>query len=152
MKRGIILSVLLMLLVVVTGCGSKSNTLTCTRQGTVTEGTTYDYKYVVKYSGDYVDEINITEQIKSNNPEYLKTLKTAVESIYAPYDGIEYHNYDVEIKGDRLISHRDINYKKIDTDKLIEADSSNSSLIKNGKVKLADVKKIYQNDLNLECK
>lgn len=151
MKRGIILSVLLMLLVVVTGCGNKQKTMTCTRKGTVTDGTTFNYKYVVKYTGDYVDEINITEEVVSDNDTYLKTLETAVETMYAPYKDIKYHDYDINIKGNTLTSHRNINYKKVDTDKLIEADSTNSTLIKDGKVKLDDVKSIYK-QLQLECK
>jgi len=150
MKRGIFLSLLLVLMLTVTGCGSKSKTMTCTRTGTITKGTTFDYKYVVKYSGDYVDEINITEKVESDNSTYLETLKDTVEAIYAPYDGIKYHEYDVKIDGDKLISHRNINYKKIDTDKLIEADSTNKALIKDGKVKLSDVKDIYK-ALEFKC-
>ena len=152
MKRGLLLSLVLVGLLAITGCGgSKSKTMTCTRTGTVTEGTTFDYKYVVEYSGDYVDEIHITEKIVSDNSEYLETLKTAVEAIYAPYDGIKYHDYDVNIKGDTLVSHRNIDYKNIDTDKLIKADESNKTLIKDGKVKVSDVKEIYKG-LSLECK
>lgn len=153
MKRGVYLSLLfIMVLVLATGCGQKQKTMTCTRKGTITTGTTFDYNYKVTYTGKYVDELNIIETVKSDSSEYLETLKETVEAIYEPYDGIKYHTWDVSVKGDTLTSHRNIDYSKIDTDKLIEIDSANAQLIKDGKVSIDTVKSLYESQLGLTCK
>lgn len=152
-----ILSLLLITVGVFTlaGCESKSNesekTLTCTNNTTITDGVEADLRYEVNYKGDYVTTVKSTEKVISNNQSYLEAYKTQVESIYSPYKGVEHYNYDVTVKDDTMTSVVTIDYSKIDTDKLIEIDSNNSSLIKDGKVKLADIQAIYES-IGATCK
>ncbi len=150
MKRGLILSLILVLMIMVVGCGKKQKTMICSISGTNAEGREYSNEYVIKYTGDYVDELKITEKIKSDNQTYLNTLKKAVETEAKPFKDIKYYDYDVEIKGNEIIAHRTVNYKKIDTDALIKASSANKALIKDGKVKLDDIKKLYES-YNFKC-
>ena len=124
--------------------------MTCTRtlnQNNVEMGFTYK----INYTGDYVNTIETTEEVKSENAEYLNTLKTAVENTYAPYKNVEHYNYNVKIDGNKLVSTTKIDYDKIDTKKLIELDSANGKLIKDGKVKMNDLKQVYES-LGATCK
>ena len=153
MKKVILGSVLVMLLVVTTGCGNteKQKSMSCSRTGTIASGTTFEYNYKVDYTGKYVDVINIEEKLVSDNSEYLETVKESVEEMYSKFDGIKYHGYDVEVTNSELISHRYIDYKHIDTDKMLEVDSAFAAIIKDGKVAVSDVKAVYE-QLGLTCK
>jgi uncharacterized lipoprotein YehR (DUF1307 family) len=124
---------------------TEDKTMQCKRTATISDGVTVDLSYTVTYADDYVKKIYSNEQVKSTNSTYLKSYKEQVESIYSPYKGIEYYDYDVRIEGNTLISEATIDYEKVDTDKLIEVDSANSSIIKNGKIKVSDIKTLYNN-------
>lgn len=146
MKKRFLLVALLAMVLVVTGCGNKEETkvLTCSRSATVTEGVKMELSYKATYKGDYVEVIETEEKIISDNTSILDTYKTAVEKMYAPYKDIEHYNSSVKVDGNTLISTTKINYAKIDTDKLIEIDSANKSLIKDGKIKIEDVRSMYE--------
>lgn len=141
MKKVLFLAGISILLL--TGCGAKEQkTMTCTR--TVNQsGMKMDLSYEVKYTGDYVDTVKSVEKIESDNAEVLKTYKETVESMYSAYDNIKYYDYDVVIDGNTLTSTVNINYSKIDTDKLLEVDSALGQLIKDGKVSIDDIESVY---------
>ena len=153
MKKTFLVAVMVCLLVVVTGCNKgKTKTLTCTLSGTVMEGTTIDTKYTITYTGKYVDKVESVEKVKSNQPTILNAYKQTVEATYSPYKDIKYYDYDIKIDGDTLTSTATINYAKIDTDAMIKVNSSNSMLIKDGKVKVATIKEVYETQLGATCK
>ena len=58
-----------------------------------------------------------------------------------------------KIKSEKVlvISKVDINYSKIDTNKLIEIDKANSQIITDGKIKVSSVKSLYEK-LGATCK
>ena len=117
--------------------------MTCTR--TATQGTLkLDVNYTVTYSGKYVKKVESTEKIISSSTSALETYKKTVENIYAPYNDIEYYDTEVSIDGDTLTSKVVIDYENIDTDKLIKLDSSIGNIVKNGKIKIEDMKSIYE--------
>ncbi|MEI3530485.1 MAG: DUF1307 domain-containing protein [Bacilli bacterium] len=153
MKKGILLSLVLTALLVITGCNNsgEEKTLNCTRNATITDGVKMELNYKATYKGDYVQLVETTEKIISDNAAYLENYKSSVEGLYAPYKKIEHYNYNVEIKDNTLISTTKIDYSKIDTDKLIEIDSANSSLIKDGKIKIDDIKSLYES-IGATCK
>lgn len=125
--------------------------LRCTKDGEVTTGVEADLTYEVTYTGSYVDEVHTVEKLTTDNEQYLEQYKTLVEAGYSPYKDVKYYDYDVQVKDGVLTSTVDINYAKIDTDKMIEIDSNNSLLIKNGKVKLSDIQDMYE-QLGAVCK
>lgn len=125
--------------------------LRCTKTGEVTTGVEADLTYEVTYTGSYVDEVHTVEKLTTDNEQYLEQYKTLVEAGYSPYKYVKYYDYDVQVKDGVLTSTVDINYAKIDTDKMIEIDSNNSLLIKNGKVKLSDIQDMYE-QLGAVCK
>lgn len=153
MKKKVLLSLVLVAILFVTGCGGKeeSKTLTCTRKATVTTGVDMDLTYKVTYKGDYVQLVETEEKVIADNKTYLETYKTTVENLYAPYKDVEHYEYDVNVDGKTLTSKTKINYEKIDTKKLIEIDSANSALIKDGKIKLTDIRSVYEG-MGASCK
>ena len=143
---GIIACLSLMLL---TGCGAEQKTMKCSR--TLNQsGVAMDLQYEVLYTGDYVDVVKSTEKVTSDSKEVLETYRTTVEKQYEPYKDIEHYDYNVSIEGNVLTSTTNIDYTKIDTSKMIEVDSANGTLIKDGKVKLDTVKQLY-NQMGITC-
>lgn len=138
------LAVFIVSVIFLTGCGNNGvQTMTCTR--TMNQnGIKTGLKYTVIYQGDYVTRVKSVETIETDSSEVLDAYQEQIESIYSPYKGIDYYEHDVSIDGDKLTSTVDINYEKIDTDKLLEIDSANGQLIKDGKIKLSDIKSVYE--------
>ena len=139
-------------LLLITGCGKSSNfeSMTCTRTMNQNEIKT-SLKYNVQYEGDYVSKIKTIETIETDNVDTLNTYKEQIESLYSPYKDVEYYKYDVDINDNKLTSTVDIKYKKVDTDKLLEIDSANGQLIKDGKIRVDDIKSVYES-LGAICK
>ena len=135
------------------GCDKEATekTLVCTRTATVADGVKADLKYEVKYKGDYVTTLNSVEKIISDDKEYLELYKEQVEAIYEPYKDVKHYEYEVKVDGDTMTSNVNVDYSKIDTDKLLEIDSANSSLIKDGKVSIDDIKALYES-VGTTCK
>lgn len=120
-----------------------TKTMTCKRAGTITTGVTADLTYEVTYTDLYVDKIHTVEKLMSENVAYLNLYKQKVEEGYSSYKDLEYYNYDITIKDGVLTSVVDIDYSKIDTNKMIEIDPNNATLIKDGKIKVSDMKILY---------
>lgn len=150
-RKYLFLAVTMLVVFLVTGCSSsEEKTMTCTRTMNQS-GMKTNLNYKVTYSGDYVNRVQSEESIETSDTTTLNTYKEQIEKIYTPYKDIKYYTYNVTIDGNKLVSTVDINYALIDTDKLIEIDSANSQLIKDGKVKISDVKSLYE-QLGATCK
>lgn len=134
------------ILFLVTGCGNSNDTLsmTCTRTMNQNNIKT-SLKYNVEYKDDYVSRIKSVETIETDSSDILNTYKEQIESLYSPYQDVDYYEYNVEIQDNKLTSTVDINYEKVDTDKLFEIDSANGQLIKDGKIRVDDIKSVYEN-------
>lgn len=133
-----------------TGCGAeKEKTLKCSR--TLNQsGIKMDLSYNVNYKGDYVTKVKSVEKIISSDSATLEAYKEQLEKTTESVSKIEHYDHDVKIDGDTLTSTITIDYTKIDTDKLIETDSSLKQLIKKGKVSVKDIKTLY-NGLGVTC-
>ena len=151
-RKYLFLAVIISVMFLVTGCSSNSEekTMTCSRTMDQNEMKT-SLSYKISYKGDYVTRVKSEESIETSDTSTLNTYKEQIEKIYNPYKDVKYYQYNVTIDGNKLISTVDINYALIDTDKLIEIDSANSQLIKDGKVKISDVKSLYE-QLGATCK
>lgn len=152
-KRYLLLAVIIPIIFLVTGCTSLKNiekSMTCSRSMNQNDMRT-NLNYKVFYKNNYVTRVKSEESIETSSTSTLNTYKEQIEKIYSPYKDIKFYQYNVTIDGNKLVSTVDINYEKIDTKKLIEIDSANSQLIKNGKVKLSDVRSLYE-QLGATCK
>ena len=146
----VVLGVFILLLV--TGCGNNNSmeSMTCTRTMNQS-GIKTSLKYNVKYKGDYVSRIKTVETVETDSSDILNTYKEQIESLYSPYKDVEYYDYNVDVTDNKLTSTVDINYEKVDTDKLLEIDSANGQLIKDGKISVDDIKSVYES-LGATCK
>lgn len=152
-KRYLLLAVIIPIIFLVTGCTSLKNiekSMTCSRSMNQNDMRT-NLNYKVFYKNNYVTRVKSEESIETSSTSTLNTYKEQIEKIYSPYKDIKFYQYNVTINSNKLVSTVDINYEKIDTKKLIEIDSANSQLIKNGKVKLSDVRSLYE-QLGATCK
>lgn len=151
-RKYLFLAVIISVMFLVTGCSSnsKEKTMTCSRTMDQNEMKT-SLSYKISYKGDYVTRVKSEESIETSDTSTLNTYKEQIEKIYNPYKDVKYYQYDVRIDGNKLVSTVDINYEKIDTDKLIKIDSANSQLINDGKVKVSSVKSLYE-QLGATCK
>ncbi len=160
MKKKFLIILVLVFGLFLTGCGEQ-NTLkeettnqeetqdevekmSCVMQRTVSEGLSIESTYNVEHDGKYVNLVETVEKITSSDKEILETYKAQVEQIYEPFKNLKYYDYDVNISGDTLTSIVRINYAKIDTDKMLEIDSSLEQLIKNGRIAVQDIKELYE--------
>ena len=152
-KRYLLFAVIIPIIFLVTGCTSLKNiekSMTCSRSMNQNDMRT-NLNYKVFYKNNYVTRVKSEESIETSSTSTLNTYKEQIEKIYSPYKDIKFYQYNVTINDNKLVSTVDINYEKIDTKKLIEIDSANSQLIKNGKVKLSDVRSLYE-QLGATCK
>lgn len=151
MKKKILgVSLLSITALLLTGCGNTEKTMTCERSLNQS-GFKSSLNYTITYKGDYVSRVKSVENVESTNSAVLESFKTQVENLYKAYDGIKYYDYHVDVKDNKLTSTADINYEKVDTAKLIEVDSANGKLIKDGKIKISDIKSVYE-QLGATCK
>lgn len=139
----VVLGVFILLLV--TGCGNSNNTssMTCTRTMDQNNIKT-SLKYNVEFKDGYVLRIKSVETVETSSSDILDTYKEQIESLYSPYQDVDYYEYNVDIEDNKLTSTVDINYEKVDTDRLLEIDSANGQLIKDGKISVNDIKSVYE--------
>ncbi|MBD9098399.1 DUF1307 domain-containing protein [bacterium] len=156
-KRYLFLAIVMVGVFLITGCSSNSkdivnngNVMTCTRSVNK-NGMKTSLNYKVYYEGDDVTRIKSEESIQMENNQSLKGYKEQIEKVYEPYKNVKFYNYNIAIRGNKLISKVDINYSKIDTNKLIEIDKANSQIITDGKIKVSSVKSLYEK-LGATCK
>lgn len=149
MKK-ILVGLMIMGTILFTGCGAEEEkVMKCSR--TINQSSIkMNLAYNVTYKGDYITKVESTEEIITDSTETLELYKTQIESTTASFKDIEYYDHEVTIEGDTLTSTITIDYEKIDTDKLIEIDSSMKQLIKDGKVSVDDIESVY-NQLGITC-
>lgn len=141
MKKSLLL--LITGIFLLTGCGKKSDkVMTCTIKKNVGD-IKIDSVYKATYNGEFVTHIKTKETLISDNANFITQYKKSIETKYSIYKSVKYYKYNVKVNGNTLVSTTDIDYSKIDTDKLIKIDSANKELIKDGKVLLSDVEHVY---------
>lgn len=138
-------------LILLTGCSNEEKTMKCT--STVEEsGIKADLQYTVYYNGNNVTKVNSIEKIEAEDDNInLEDIKETFEQKYSSYTDLDYYNVNVTIEDNMLTSTIDIDYTKVDLDKMIEIDSANSALIKDGKIDIDDLKTMYES-VGATCK
>lgn len=167
MKKNKLLIILFALMLVITGCSAKekdttktedktstktedkidsneTKILTCTANKTDEVGSTIGAVYKVVYKGEYVDLIETEEKVTSDNEQVLNYYKETIEGVYLPFKDLEHYDYNVVLKDNQVISTTKIDYSKIDTNKMIEINSAMKTIIKDGKVKVSDIRSLYE--------
>lgn len=143
MKKGILIAGLTLMLL--TGCGDETEkTMKCSRT-MEQNGIKADFQYTVTYKGNDVVKVSTVEKMETTDDSInLEAFKEKAETAYAPYNELEYYDTKVTVEGNVLTSTADIDYSKVDTEKMIKIDSANGQMIKDGKVNINDLKAMYE--------
>ena len=154
MKRSSFIILLFAILFVLTGCDSTTNLddkystdglnhISCSRDAEATdEDTDVEIMYDLYYdNNNYLKILKSVEKIKSSNEEVINKYKEAYETVYSVYNNMDYYDNNIVVKDDTVISTTNINYEKIDMDKLLEIEGKEDNVkVENGKIKLSDWK------------
>ncbi len=151
MKKIKYIFVILVSLLLTTACNPTTGTLTCTMSSYPTDGITLRSTYTAEYKNNIVTNLKTEEQVIAEDKDNLETYQEKIEELYQGYQGLDYYENKTSIKGNTLTSTTNINYSKVDTDKLIEIDDGNANMIKDGKVNIDDLQQMYK-DNGCNCK
>ena len=120
------------------------------------DGVILDYERVLKTYGDIYDFVELKkdglvnsvttkETVESDNEQvrsyFKKTLEDSYNTANENYGG---YTYNVTEDGNKVISDVTIDYSKMDLDKFVNDNSQMKSYIKNNKISLDGMKKIYE--------
>ena len=116
-----------------------------------TDGITLRSTYTAEYKNNIVKKLKTVEKVIAEDEDNLEVYEEKIKELYQGYQGIDYYTNKTKIKDNTLTSMTIIDYSKVDTDKLIKVDSGNSGIIKNGKVNIKDLEKLYKEN-GCNCK
>lgn len=151
MKKKISILILIIGIFFFSSCTKQTGTILCTLSQTPREDIKLKSEYTITYNNNYVEKLKTVEKIEVKNKEDLTAYQESLKSIYDLYSNIDYYSNAITIEDNTLISSTVINYQKVDTNKLIEVDQNNASLIKDGKVSVKEIKEMYQQN-GCNCK
>ena len=151
MKKIKYLFLIVGIIICCTGCNPKTGTMTCTMSSYPTDGITLRSTYTAEYKNNIVTNLKTEEQVIAEDKDNLETYQEKIEELYQGYQGLDCYENKTSIKGNTLTSTTNINYSKVDTDKLIEIDDGNANMIKDGKVNIDDLQQMYK-DNGCNCK
>lgn len=141
MKRliGLIIITVAML---ITGCSTndseikyKQGTLVCSREGTITNGST-NLEYLINYEDGNIITLHSIEEVISDDEEILDTYENAYKNIFKAYENLKYYENTVTRDSNSVVSNTIINYDKIDIDTLLAIEGEEDNIIEDGKAKL----------------
>ncbi len=152
MKRNKILFLIIIICLVITGCGhkkpsnktikskddlnNKSGSMSCTRETTANDGIKPSCTYKITYSNGNILILHSVEKITTDNTEYLNQYEEAYKKINSYYANLKYYDTKVIREADSVTRDTTINYDKINTDKLLALEGEEDNIIVNGKAKL----------------
>lgn len=132
-----------MMALIFTGCNGEKK-MTC-RRTMVSGNDVVTATYNVWYQGEIVSKIKSIESLTSSNESTLEDYREKMSTLYSPYSGIDYYNYNINQKGNQVSVTLDVNYEKVDVEKLISIDPNNESFFHEGKVYLSTLLDLYEN-------
>ena len=137
-------------LFIVTGCESKNEKIMKCSHTINQSDIKFELSYNVTYSGEYVVKVKNLEKIISDDISALNTYKEQLEKETKTLKGVKYYEQKISINENILTSSVNIDYSKINMDKLIKFDPSMKELVKDGKILVKDIESLY-NKLGITC-
>ncbi len=116
----------------------------CRGEEKMENGITANVRYELKSQDDKVLNLKSIETIESDDISFLEETKKSIENTYSIYSDIKYYEYDVNINENKLISTVNIDYDKIDLNKLVSIDEGNKNIIVDNRVSLSYLKNMYE--------
>jgi uncharacterized lipoprotein YehR (DUF1307 family) len=124
----------------------RSKEMVCTlKSDQSNSGYILETKYVIKYRGDYVNTVNITETITSDKKEVLEKFAVQFNDQYS-YNKKTYggYNYSVDNTGNKVESNVEIDYTEMNLEKFIKNNEAMKEYTKNNKLTIEGAKKMYE--------
>ena len=115
---------------------SGEGTLHCTRTAVI-EGGNGTFNYYVSYRGDDLTHLVSTESVKSDDSSVLDTYEDSYKKIDSYYEDIKYYDTKIERTNDTVTYNIEIDYEKIDIQKLIDLEGEDDNIFENNKAKLS---------------
>lgn len=147
--------IVVVLLLLVTGCGKKDNidivnmdgttskrsenplyninvngsgTLNCTRSANAYSGLTASFNYAVTYKKGIITFIHSIEKVKGESTSGLDEYEAAYNKIKDKYSDIEYYDITVTRDNNSVIYDSNINYEKVDMNKILKLEGNENNI------------------------
>ena len=114
-----------------------TGTLNCTTPAAADEGITVDLNYIITYKRGNILELRSIAKITSSNQESLDLYENAYKKISADYADLKYYDTSIIRDSNTVTYDTNINYDKIDVEKLLDIEGAEDNIIDNGKAKLS---------------
>lgn len=150
MKKISIIISLFLVIILLCGCEKKTNIIInnepintskmehkhCTRNGALTGGEVV-LEYDIYYTGDVLNVVQSMERVISDDQDILTSYESAYKGIHAHYEGLEYYDTEVIRNSNSVTSTININYDKLDIDKLISIEGEEDNIFINKKASVS---------------
>ena len=148
MKKGLKILFISLFVILISGCGKSNKEVvsTCTLSSDQSSnGYTLSSNYEIHSKDGLVYNVTTKETVESDNEQvrsyFKKTLEDSYNTANESYGG---YTYNVTEDGNKVISNVTIDYSKMDLDKFVKDNSQIKSYIKNKKITLEGMQKIYE--------
>lgn len=148
MKKGLKILFISLFVILISGCGKSDKEVvsTCTLSSDQSSnGYKISSNYEIHSKNGLVNSVTTKETVESDNEQvrsyFKKTLEDSYNTANESYGG---YTYNVTENANKIISDVTIDYSKMDLNKFIKDNSQMKSYIKNNKISLDGMKKIYE--------
>lgn len=158
MKKGLKILFISLFVILISGCGNEKTNVntnkdtaketinTCTLSSDQSSnGYTLSSNYEIHSKDGLVNSVTTKETVESDNEQvrsyFKKTLEDSYNTANESYGG---YTYNVTEDGNKVISDVTIDYSKMDLEKFVNDNSQMKSYIKNNRISLDGMKKIYE--------
>lgn len=158
MKKGLKILFISLFVILISGCSNEKTNVntnkdtaketinTCTLSSDQSSnGYTLSSNYEIHSKDGLVNSVTTKETVESDNEQvrsyFKKTLEDSYNTANESYGG---YTYNVTEDGNKVISDVTIDYSKMDLEKFVNDNSQMKSYIKNNRISLDGMKKIYE--------
>ena len=114
-----------------------TGTLNCTTKAVAAEGIDVAINYIINYKRGNILNLLSVQKIISSEQSNLDLYENAFADIEKNYSGLKYYDTSVVRDSNSVTYTININYEKIDVDKLLEIEGAEDNIIEKGKAKLS---------------
>lgn len=148
MKKGLKILFISLFVILISGCGKSNKEVvsTCTLSSNQSSnGYKISSNYEIHSKDGLVNSVTTKETVESDNEQvrsyFKKTLEDSYNTANESYGG---YTYNVTEDGNKVISDVTIDYSKMNLEKFVNDNSQMKSSIKNNRISLDGMKKIYE--------
>ena len=108
----------------------------CIRNGYINGDSTVSLGYEIYYTGDNLDLLETREEVMSNDQSILDTYEKSYKEIADRYKGIDNYIANVSRTATTVSIYMRINYKKVDTSRIIAIEGNDNNIFEDGVAKV----------------